>query len=298
MSTSYGKKHVQLNHAFTEVFLGGFFTNVTVPGEGLIVIQDEESTGLTYGDRIICINGITNPSDMVNFTDNFVSSSLDLIVEREKRTISITKPEGVHILAREKSIALSYCTFMEKDRFALTGHSFSTPYGTPKEDVFGNKIQGYLYRQTTFHIDHQGRNNANINGINHQIGKVLKETAYGVFGSVHNPVRELDTIETAETIYPKKDIVLYLDIGDGPQEYYANILPDGEKDPNFLNSTPIEITDSFLLQKIGGGFKGMSGAPVIQGDYLIGAIRSVYITTNRALAYFVTIDKMLEGIHF
>ena len=54
-----------------------------------------------------------------------------------------------------------------------------------------------------------------------------------------------------------------------------------------------EITDQELLNKTGGIIQGMSGSPIIQGEYIIGAVTHV-VVDNPTRGYGIFITNMLE----
>ena len=54
-----------------------------------------------------------------------------------------------------------------------------------------------------------------------------------------------------------------------------------------------EITDKELLEKTNGIVQGMSGSPIIQGEYIVGAVTHV-VVDNPHKGYGIFITKMLE----
>ena len=54
----------------------------------------------------------------------------------------------------------------------------------------------------------------------------------------------------------------------------------------------IEITDEKLLKDTGGIVQGMSGSPIIQDDYIIGAVTHV-VVDDPSKGYGIFITKML-----
>ena len=54
-----------------------------------------------------------------------------------------------------------------------------------------------------------------------------------------------------------------------------------------------EITDQELLKETGGIVQGMSGSPIIQGEYIVGAVTHVVID-NPSTGYGIFITNMLE----
>ena len=65
-----------------------------------------------------------------------------------------------------------------------------------------------------------------------------------------------------------------------------------KKDKNHKNIL-FEITDQELLNRTGGVVQGMSGSPIIQGDYIIGAVTHV-VVDNPTKGYGIFITSMLE----
>ena len=54
-----------------------------------------------------------------------------------------------------------------------------------------------------------------------------------------------------------------------------------------------EVTDKRLLDTTGGVVQGMSGSPIIQDNYIIGAVTHV-IVDNPVMGYGILITNMLE----
>ena len=54
-----------------------------------------------------------------------------------------------------------------------------------------------------------------------------------------------------------------------------------------------EVTDPELLKVTNGIVQGMSGSPIIQGDYIIGAVTHV-VVDNPQKGYGIFITNMLE----
>lgn len=54
----------------------------------------------------------------------------------------------------------------------------------------------------------------------------------------------------------------------------------------------IEVVDKRLINYTGGIVQGMSGAPIIQNDKIIGAVTHVFID-NSKIGYGIFIDKMI-----
>ena len=59
----------------------------------------------------------------------------------------------------------------------------------------------------------------------------------------------------------------------------------------------VEITDESLIAKTGGIVQGMSGSPIIQDGYLVGAITHVMIS-EPTKGYGILIENMLSQTTF
>lgn len=75
-------------------------------------------------------------------------------------------------------------------------------------------------------------------------------------------------------------------------EFNIKILSIKETDDN-LKNIEFEITDENLLKLTNGIVQGMSGSPIIQGNYIIGAVTHV-VVDNPHKGYGIFITNMLE----
>ena len=75
------------------------------------------------------------------------------------------------------------------------------------------------------------------------------------------------------------------------EEFTINILKINKNQAT--KNIIFEITDDELLSKTGGIVQGMSGSPIIQGEYIIGAVTHVVVDSpNKGYGIFIT--NMLE----
>ena len=75
-------------------------------------------------------------------------------------------------------------------------------------------------------------------------------------------------------------------------EYDIKITKINDTSNNTKNIL-FEITDQELLKETGGIVQGMSGSPIIQGEYIVGAVTHVVID-NPSTGYGIFITNMLE----
>ena len=79
---------------------------------------------------------------------------------------------------------------------------------------------------------------------------------------------------------------------DKVEEFTINIIKINNNDAVTKNIL-FEVTDKNLLDLTGGIVQGMSGSPIIQGDYIIGAVTHV-VVDDPTKGYGIFITKMLE----
>ena len=79
--------------------------------------------------------------------------------------------------------------------------------------------------------------------------------------------------------------------GDKVESFDISIikLNNGYDSKNIL----FQIADKRLLDKTGGIVQGMSGSPIVQGDYIIGAVTHV-VVNEPTKGYGILITNMLE----
>lgn len=127
-----------------------------------------------------------------------------------------------------------------------------------------------------------------------QEGIILENTSKGIFGKYTDSLPNKKTYKVAIPNDIKKGEAKILTVIDGKEikEYAINIIKimkDNKDNKNIL----FEVTDQELLDKTGGIVQGMSGSPIIQGEYIIGAVTHV-VVDNPTKGYGIFITNMLE----
>ena len=130
------------------------------------------------------------------------------------------------------------------------------------------------------------------------IGKVYKNTIFGIVGRIENisglninKEDEFKILSRNEIKEGKASIICEID--DGVQEYEIEIQKVYLNN-NFDNkSMVIKITDENLINKTGGIVRGMSGSPIIQDGKIAGIITNVLISDPK-IGYGVFMDLVLN----
>ena len=126
------------------------------------------------------------------------------------------------------------------------------------------------------------------------MGTVSENTSSGIFGkyTTNIPDKKLFAVAKEENVKTGKASILTVIDGNTIESFDINILRinnNGNSTKNIL----FEITDEKLLKDTGGIVQGMSGSPIIQDDYIIGAVTHV-VVDDPSKGYGIFITKMLE----
>jgi len=125
-------------------------------------------------------------------------------------------------------------------------------------------------------------------------GDVAENTTQGIFGTYTSDISNKNTYTVAKPSDIKTGKAKILTVLDGKEvkEYEINITKINKKQQKNKNFV-FEITDKDLLDKTNGIIQGMSGSPIVQGDYIIGAVTHV-VVDNPHKGYGIFITNMLE----
>ncbi len=124
------------------------------------------------------------------------------------------------------------------------------------------------------------------------IGSITKNTNYGIFGKM-NTVSKGQEIQIQKASNVKKGKAQILTVVNGDKKEYFDIEIVEVKNQTSLGTKGIKIriTDKRLLQLTGGIIQGMSGSPIIQDGYLVGALSHV-VVSSPSLGYGVFAEWM------
>lgn len=192
---------------------------------------------------------------------------------------------------KTSSKSVGTMTFIKKEsgEFAALGHSIS-------KNVNEVELEGECYKIEFDHVkrakaDEAGRIIAGILD-DEKIGELSNGNQYGIYGKIDTVDKEYQSIETANRFDVKLgQAYILIDVdGQGIQKYEVEV-----KQINYLAQTQnirIEVKSEELIKLSGGIVQGMSGAPLVQNDKLIGAVNCV--NTNDSLdGYAIFIDKLV-----
>lgn len=269
-------------------------------------IGTDQNKTLVPGDKILRINGykVSSINEMLNVISKTVknsSVSVDYLRGTEENTTTlklVLDENGVYktgLYVKDSISGVGTLTYIDPNTksYGALGHEIIEKNTSQKLDI----KDGQIYQSNVISIvpsrsNSPGEKNANYNQDN-VYGTINENTYAGIFGdyTAEIPDKKLYKVATINDIKLDKAQILTVIDGDKVESFDINILKlnNGYDSKNIL----FQITDKRLLEKTGGIVQGMSGSPIVQGDYIIGAVTHV-VVNEPTKGYGILITNMLE----
>ena len=296
------------------VIVGGENIGITLNSKGVLIVGDynvnntspAEEAGLKSGDIITTIGKekIKNIEDMASKINN--SKSEDVLVgylrggKKEETHLKLYKDENnvykTGLYVKDSVTGIGTLTYIDPESkiFGALGHEIL-------EQTTGKILEikdGKIFDSTVTGVVPSSDGNPGEKQAKYDASKVVGDaysnTTQGVFGTYTSELPKKDTYKVARPsdIKTGKAYILTVLNGTEIKKYEVNITSvnkDNSKTKNFV----FEIIDKELLDKTNGIIQGMSGSPIIQNDYIIGAVTHV-VVDNPHKGYGIFITNMLE----
>ena len=269
-------------------------------------IGSNQNKTLVPGDKILRINGykVSSINEMLNVISKTIknsSVSVDYLRGTEENTTTlklVLDENGVYktgLYVKDSISGVGTLTYIDPNTklYGALGHEIIEKNTSQKLDI----KDGQIYQSNVISIvpsrsNSPGEKNANYNQDN-VYGTINENTYAGIFGdyTATIPDKKLYKVATINDIKLDKAQILTVVEGDKVESFDINILKlnNGYDSKNIL----FQITDERLLEKTGGIVQGMSGSPIVQGDYIIGAVTHV-VVNEPTKGYGILITNMLE----
>jgi stage IV sporulation protein B len=304
---------------------GGLAVGVTLRTQGVLVVGMSPVTlesgeqicpvreaGISPGDTIVAVNGseVTDTESLVTLVSRAQSegAGVELTVLRYgERLLFNVQPVSdssgqpkLGLWARDSTNGVGTLTYYDPTTklFGALGH----PITDADTGALLPVRSGHIYAADIVGTK-KGERGApgELKGVfgtdTSPLGRLTNNTLYGVFGAMGGnasgllypdglPVAGRSSVKTG-----KATIISTVD-KDGPKEYDCEILQVFRQDSISAKSLVVKITDEELLEKTGGIVQGMSGSPIIQDGYIVGAITHVYVS-DPTRGYGIYIEWML-----
>lgn len=278
------------------------------------LIKPYENTDIKEGDTILSINEqeIESIDSLKKVVNQSKGKDLNLTILRNGTTFtsniraikSKNNDYKLGLWVKDAATGVGTMTFYEPNSksFAVLGHGITdSDTDTLISIDYGELVTSKVVSIKKGEIENPGEIKGTI--LNQQtIGKVEKNTQFGIYGSLENLTSLNIDISKKKEVAPRDEITIgeakilcSLDSNNKTEEYSIEI----EKiyyDNNYTNkSMLIRITDEKLIEKTGGIIRGLSGAPIIQNGKFIGAITNVLVA-NPKLGYGIFADLMIKEL--
>ena len=262
-------------------------------------------SGLKNGDIISQINNkkVNKVEEMVDIIKECNCDNLNINYKRGKELKKTNLPlyesgnsKKTGLYVKDSISGIGTLTYIDPETklFGVLGHEIidSTTGEIIDIDsgtIFNSKVTGITKSERGV----PGEKNAIL--YNEKVdGNILENTNKGLFGKYTSNIDTSKLYKVASIKDIKVGDAKILTVLDGTEigEFSINILKVSETSDK-LKNIEFEVTDKELLEKTNGIVQGMSGSPIIQGDYIVGAVTHV-IVENPHRGYGILITNMLE----
>lgn len=294
------------------IIVGGENIGIELKADGVMVVgfykvNNEyiaNKAGLEIGDMITAIDN-QEVNSIYDLTNKIKTSDGNITIEfqRDNATkyidLQLTKDANNNyktgIYVKDSITGIGTLTYIDPNTklFGALGHEI-TDSRTGKMLVISG---GSIYESKVTDIEPSsngipGEKNAKIN-LEETQGTIYENTIKGIFGTYTDEIDNSKLYKVAKPNEIKKGTAEILTVlnDDIIEKYEIEIT-----DINTLQETKnisFKITDQELLEKTNGIVQGMSGSPIIQGEYIIGAVTHV-VVDNPHKGYGILITNMLE----
>lgn len=291
--------------------LGGDNIGIELKSKGVVVVgfykvNDDyiaKEAGLQVGDVITTINdtSINSILDLtktisssdgnikIGYVRNNMSKFTDLKLSKENNNFKT----GLYV--KDSITGIGTLTYIDPN---------TKLYGALGHEIIDSKTgrifevsKGKIYESNVTDIEPSlngvpGEKNAKVLSNNIE-GDVFENTNKGIFGNYTGQIDDSKLYKVATPNDIKKGSAYIYTVLEGNKiekfEIKITKLSDSKDTKNIL----FEIVDEELLKKTNGIVQGMSGSPIVQGDYIIGAVTHVVVDNPRK-GYGIFITNMLE----
>ena len=297
-----------------ELMVGGEAVGIQIRTEGVLVAELAEvetpsgtvcpakEAGLEKGDFITEIDGqhLSTAVELVDSVSAKCGECVELTVVRNEKTFKreIQPAQSAEdqwllgIWLRDGVSGVGTLTYMDPETgsYGALGHSISDA----GSGIVLPISEGSISDAEIVSINRGAAGSpGELNGctdVYKILGTVEKNTVYGIFGRLEQPING-KMLETGQPTIGKASIVSTVQ-GRETKEYQVEISRVC-KDPDGSHMV-ITVTDPELLGLTGGIVQAMSGSPIIQNGKLVGAVTHVLVN-DPTKGYGIFIDQMLDA---
>lgn len=296
------------------IIAGGENIGIELNSKGIMIVgtykvdnqNPSKDANLNIGDIITKINDkkVENIEQMLNTINNSNLKEIKITYQRNNKeyntNLKLIKDDNniykTGLYVKDAITGVGTLTFIDPNTklYGALGHEII-------EKSTGQKLEikdGKIYNSTVTSITKSDRGNPGEKNAKYDssivYGNVNENTKSGIFGKYTStlPNKKLYKVAQANEIKLGSAKILTVVENNEVKAYDINIIKKSSEDQEIKNLL-FEITDPTLLDKAGGIVQGMSGSPIVQGDYIIGAVTHV-VVDDCTKGYGIFITNMLE----
>lgn len=300
-------------YAYSEyVIAGGQNIGINIKTPGVMVVGTYEVKGekisafsnIRVGDNIISMNNkkITSIEDMTTIINNTNCDNVNISYERENKiynTMLHLKEENnvckTGLYVKDNVTGIGTLTFIDPKTkiFGALGHEIiekntGSIIETTNGTIFNSEVLGIERSRNGI----PGEKNAKYYS-NQVKGNIYENTKQGIFGYYSNIISNENMYKVANVNEIKTGKATIRTVLNGTEIKEYEILITRLVNNQDTKNIYFDITDEELLKQAGGIVQGMSGSPIIQGDYIVGAVTHV-VVDNPTKGYGIYITNMLK----
>lgn len=296
------------------IIAGGENIGIELNSNGIIIVGTYEigsnnpakEAKLQNGDKIIKVNNIlvTTIEEMLNAIEkandkNTINLGY-LRANKEYETILNLKLDNNGVLktglyVKDSINGVGTLTYIDPNTklYGALGHEIIEKTTGQRLDIKNGKIYNSIVTDITkSNNGTPGEKNATYN-TNIIYGNVLENTSSGIFGNYNSEIvnKKLYKVGEVSNIKTGNASILTVINNEKVESFDINIIRINNNGTN--KNILFEIIDQELLDITGGIVQGMSGSPIIQDEYIIGAVTHV-VVDDPTKGYGIFITSMLE----
>ena len=295
------------------IVAGGENIGIELNSKGVIIvgtyavngINPAKEANLRAGDKIIKINDkeVINIEEMLKVIENSSNkSNIKITYLRGNKTndtsLKLSKSSDniykTGLYVKDSISGVGTLTFIDPNTklFGALGHEIIEKNTGQKLEIKDGKIYSSTVTGITrSDIGKPGEKAARYDSSD-IFGNVKENTTSGIFGNYTStiPDKKLYKVAKENDIKTGNATIFTVIDGNTIESFAINILRINK---NTTKNILFEITDSNLLRNTGGIVQGMSGSPIIQDNFIVGAVTHV-VVDDPTKGYGIFITTMLE----
>lgn len=295
------------------IVAGGENIGIELNSKGVIIVGTYEVNGINHakeanlraGDKIIKINNkdVINIEEMLKVIENSNNKSNIIITylrgnKTNDTSLKLSKSSDniykTGLYVKDSISGVGTLTFIDPNTklFGALGHEIIEKNTGQKLEIKDGKIYSSTVTGITrSDIGKPGEKAARYDSSD-IFGNVKENTTSGIFGNYTSTIPDKKLYKVAKEDEVKTGNATIFTVIDGNtiESFAINILKINK---NTTKNILFEITDSRLLRNTGGIVQGMSGSPIIQDNFIVGAVTHV-VVDDPTKGYGIFITTMLE----